>query len=260
MNPLLMKIARDTVSITKNGKYSLKGKEIKLPERKDSILITTVEKTNIINNNKEENQKQFKEKVKIKAEGTVDTIFNSNINNLGVLNFASARHPGGGFLNGAVAQEECLAYCSTLYVDQLNSPYYTINANNKSKFYTDTMIVSETTFFRDSKYNLIEDLQTCTVITCPAVNMKIAKNTPEAKQVMKDRMRKILDVFIKYNIKNLVLGAYGCGVFGNLATDVAKNWKDLLIEESYIQFFDKICFSIPGGKNLKDFKVIFEKE
>ena len=260
MNPLLMKIARDTVSISKNEKYSLKGKEIKLPERKDSILITTVEKTNIINNNKEENQKQFKEKIEIREEGTVDTIFYSNSENLGVLNFASARHPGGGFLNGAVAQEECLAYCSTLYADQLNSPYYTINANNKSKFYTDTMIVSETTFFRDSKYNLVEDFQTCTVITCPAVNMKIAKNTLEAKQVMKDRMRKILDVFIKYNIKNLILGAYGCGVFGNLATDVAKNWKDLLIEERYIQYFDKIYFSIPGGKNLKDFKVILKKE
>ena len=96
MNPLLIKVAKDTVTISKNGKYNLKGKEIKLPDTKDSTLITTVEKTNILDNNIQENKKQFKEKIEIRAEGTVDTIFYSNLENLGVLNFASARHPGGG--------------------------------------------------------------------------------------------------------------------------------------------------------------------
>ena len=35
---------------------------------------------------------------------------------VGVLNFASAKNPGGGFLNGSMAQEESLAIASAMYV------------------------------------------------------------------------------------------------------------------------------------------------
>jgi uncharacterized protein (TIGR02452 family) len=42
----------------------------------------------------------------------------------GVLNFASAKHPGGGFLGGAKAQEESLARSSGLYYSLLRCPGY----------------------------------------------------------------------------------------------------------------------------------------
>ena len=47
--------------------------------------------------------------------------------NLALLNFASARNPGGGFLGGSNAQEESLARCSALYACLKDNPMYAYN-------------------------------------------------------------------------------------------------------------------------------------
>ena len=60
-----------------------------------------------------------------------------------LLNFASAKNAGGGFLNGAKAQEEDLCRSSGLYLCQLEQPdYYAANRAEKSMLYTDHIIYS----------------------------------------------------------------------------------------------------------------------
>src|SRR5258706_3167818 len=75
------------------------------------------------------------------------------------LNFASARHPGGGFLTGAQAQEESLARASALYQCLLAVPdYYERNRANRSALYLDLAIFSpDVPFFRDDAGNLLEE-------------------------------------------------------------------------------------------------------
>jgi uncharacterized protein (TIGR02452 family) len=60
-----------------------------------------------------------------------------------VLNFASARNVGGGFLNGARAQEEDLARsCGLFRCLETQPEYYEVNRRTASLLYTDHIIYS----------------------------------------------------------------------------------------------------------------------
>ena len=54
-----------------------------------------------------------------------------------VLNFASAKNPGGGFLNGSLAQEESLANHSALYACLEHDPMYSFHRPLKGGKYTE---------------------------------------------------------------------------------------------------------------------------
>jgi uncharacterized protein (TIGR02452 family) len=192
-------------------------------------------------------------RIALRRESTVDTVFMLQSTGIdggraGVLNFASAHKPGGGFINGAMAQEEALAYCSDLYMQQEGSPYYDINAKTGSKMYTDTAIYSRVTFFRDSAFRLVRRPYAVNVITCPAVNLAQVRakgeNVKTAGLTMMNRMRKILYLFAEKGCREIVLGAYGCGVFGNDPRDVANMWRRLLVDENLRRSFGHIIFAV----------------
>ena len=267
MNIKLIKLAKQTINISENKfyYYNTQKKNLKtninhpiyIKHNKDSTTLIT---PGIKNNT---NNKTMNCNIEVVEESSIDAIIRFSKlyseDTIGVLNFASAKHPGGGFLNGAVAQEECLSYCSNLYLKQKNLEYYAIN-KKYNKFYTDTMIVSQVNFFRDTKYNFLEEPIECFVLTCPAVNRKIAGYGKDADLMMKNRMRKILIEFINYNQTNIILGAYGCGVFGNKPEQIATFWKELLEDENLKQYFNHITFSIIGKQNYNSFKKILFDE
>jgi uncharacterized protein (TIGR02452 family) len=182
------------------------------------------------------------------------------------LNFASAKNPGGGFLNGAMAQEEALAASSGLYNTQLkHMAYYEANRAYKSMMYTDHAIYSPgIVFFRDGNFDLLDAPVTAGVLTLPAVNMGQALAKGEsvelAKQVMKDRMRLALAIFAHERNEVIILGAYGCGVFQNSPDDVARWWNELLTGEKLSGHFRRVLFAIldrSNGRNLQPFERIF---
>ena len=92
--------------------------------------------------------------------------------------------------------------------------------------YTDHAIFSpDVVFFRDGRFGLLKEPVEASVLTLPAVNMGqvILKGEDRAlaEQSMKRRMKLALAIFASRGCRNLILGAYGCGVFRNDPVKVA---------------------------------------
>lgn len=168
---------------------------------------------------------------------------------IGVLNFASAKNPGGGFLNGAKAQEESLTVSGTLYPTlTAHEEYYRENRDHSSMMYLDYGIWSPgVILFRDGTFRLTETPVKASVLTMPAVNMGQViikgEDAAQARRVMRRRMKLILGIFAEKKAKHLVLGAYGCGVFRNDPGEVAIWWKELL-EEGMGEYFDSVFHAV----------------
>ena len=186
-----------------------------------------------------------------------------------LLNFASARNPGGGFLGGAKAQEEDLARCSALYSCLVTKPgYYEANRAQRSLLYTDHLIYSpDVPFFRDERHGFLEKPFFPSVITSPAPNAGgvIARETngrAAVHEALIRRARHVLAVAAKHGHRTLVLGAWGCGVFRNDPAEVAEVFATLLEESGGT--FERVVFAVwersGDGPNLQAFRARFTGE
>jgi len=171
---------------------------------------------------------------------------------LALLNFASARNPGGGFLNGAKAQEEDLCRCSGLYLCLLPcTQYYDANRNQSSLLYTDHAIFSPLVpFFKTSSTgDLLAEPFVVSVITAPAPNSgPFLRFNPgasaELELTFKRRWRNVLRIARDQNVTRLLLGAWGCGAFGGDPAMAARTAKAAIDTDG--AGLDEIIFAIPG--------------
>lgn len=154
-----------------------------------------------------------------------------------VLNFASAKSMGGGFLRGTNAQEECIARRTALYPSLQQCPeYYEAHRKLRGGLYSHRMIYSPTVaVFRDFHGRLYEkdEYWEVAILTSPAPNITALFGTPPARHaqadpVMRERIDRILHVMAANGHEDIVLGAFGCGVFGNNPVDVAAHFHDAL--------------------------------
>lgn len=187
-----------------------------------------------------------------------------------VLNFANAYTPGGGFMGGSIAQEECLCRNSTLY-NSISSDkaaeMYQYNFDTNKPLVTDYMLYSPNVcVFRDKNGALMKRPFLVAVTTAPAPNrMKEAmfEKDEAVNGTMKRRIRILLRNAIKHGHDSVVLGAWGCGVFGNEPKDVATCFRDVLVKEGYDKYFSNVNFAIFGKENsdnILGFKEIFAQE
>lgn len=152
-----------------------------------------------------------------------------------VLNFSSARNPGGGYLNGAQAQEEALCRASALYTCLIGvREFYDHHRTHRDPFYTDRVIHSPAVpVFRDDRGRLLDTPYTVGFLTAAAPNAGVVLRTAperaaELPGALAVRAERVLEVAAAHGYRRLVLGAWGCGVFRNDPAHVAGAFRALL--------------------------------
>lgn len=185
-----------------------------------------------------------------------------------VLNFASARNPGGGFITGAKAQEEDVARASGIYPCLLTQPaYYNANRHQHSLLYTDHCIYSPNVpWFRTDNRALLDRFFLASIITAPAPNAgevlrRDATAWPAIETTLRRRAGIVLAIAAEHNHRSLLLGAWGCGVFRNQPSMVADAFGAWLEHPRFQGCFDQIVFAVydpsPGQHNLHAFQARF---
>lgn len=187
--------------------------------------------------------KDTEQYVEFKAMGTISGAYEINFRGgrVGVLNFADALEPGGLVLQGEVTQEECLCRCSNLYEcliqDFCMKDYYIYNETAPMHVYSDRVIYSRDVlvFKDDIDYSRYNEPFYCDVITCPSPSTQVKE------EILYNRILGILNTARYNEVQNIVLGAWGCGAFGQDATVVGRCFAKALTRYN---FFEQVIFAV----------------
>lgn len=183
--------------------------------------------------------------------GAARRLFDQGRNPL-ALNFANGVQPGGGFLSGALAQEECLCRSSALFGTLENDPMYEFHQKRPLPDSTDWAIYSPNVpIFRTDDGTALDEHWPLSFISCAApvahrMDRKIAADLLTA------RINRVLSIASSYGYEALVLGAWGCGAFGNDPTETAESFRDEL-EINFANAFSEIVFAITDWSQKRRF-------
>ncbi|QDV42205.1 hypothetical protein Enr13x_20500 [Stieleria neptunia] len=178
-----------------------------------------------------------------------------------VLNFANGVQPGGGFLYGARAQEEVLCRSSALFETLVDDPMYEHHWDRERPDSTDWAIHSPgVPVFRDDDGTELSDFWLVDFLTCAAPYAPDV-GQPRSAELLQKRIIRVLAIARAFRYRSLVLGAWGCGAFGNDTRRTAGNFREAL-ENEFCGAFSDVVFAItdwsPERKTLGPFLDVFE--
>lgn len=259
-----IKILRETLDILNRGSYSFGNKTVNLKlsksEMQHSVVLVPEDIKAII-----ENQERLKtvhvmgrcdynciNKYSFSAAIELYNNYDFNFNKpVLVLNFANPVNPGGGVHHGAKAQEEDLCRKSSLLLSLESSEsqeYYNYNKSLDTFMGSDAMIFTpKVEIIRDDHGSLLEETRIVSVVTCAAPMITYGKEgltEEEYKHMLLQRITRMLKCAAAFGYERLVLGAWGCGAFGNDAAIVSDLFYQALKELKYFGMTEKDLFRI----------------
>ena len=176
------------------------------------------------------------------------------------LNFANGVHPGGGFLHGARAQEEALCRSSALYATLEGDAMYTHHRARAVPDSNDWAILSPSVpVFRTDWGTALPEPWSAHFITC-AAPVAAAVGVDRSAELLQQRIHRVLAIARAFRYTALVLGAWGCGAFGNDPLRTARDFRAAL-EHAFEGAFDTVIFAIsdwsPERRFLGPFAEVF---
>ncbi|KAL2121658.1 hypothetical protein VTJ04DRAFT_5685 [Mycothermus thermophilus] len=211
-----------------------------------------------------------------------------------VLNMASEKNPGGGWLKGSSAQEEALCFRSTLAAS-LHKQLYPIQ--QRAGLYTRDVVIFRGSMGDGHKLMVPETaaakLPVVSVLSVAGIRRPEVKPAnaadasgssahseaqgagkqgkekgpkgpfvfadPAARQLTKDKMRQCLRMAAIKGHTMLVLGAIGCGAFRNPPQEVAQCWLEVLGESEFAGgWFKEIWFAVFDRRKEGNFEIFSE--
>mmetsp|Transcript_121208 Transcript_121208/g.258724 ORF Transcript_121208/g.258724 Transcript_121208/m.258724 type:complete len:365 (+) Transcript_121208:73-1167(+) len=176
------------------------------------------------------------------------------------LNFANGSSVGGGYKNGALAQEEDLCRrLPNLYTSLYNAkrdglyPFgpSTCRSADRPEKYSDVLFTSGVVVARlgeDDDFKLLEPEEQvrASIVTAAAPNVNFAKEIYDL-DLMYNTVRA---AFIVPKLKapattTLILGAWGCGAFGGDPHQISELFAKALVQDSLGQLYRDVHFAIP---------------
>lgn len=173
-----------------------------------------------------------------------------------VLNFANPVNPGGGVRKGARAQEEDLCRKSSLLFSLESHSakrYYEYNKSLNTYLGSDAIILTPNVeIVKDADGNLLDESIIVSVMTCAAPMITYGKEgltEAQYREMFYNRICGMLKCAAYWGYQALVLGAFGCGAFGNDAKLVSDLFYKALKEFNYDgmmakDFFRRIDFAV----------------
>lgn len=172
--------------------------------------------------------------------------------------FGSAKNPGGGVLRGSKAQEEDIALSSTWYFNvKDNTEFYGIIHHDLT--YSDKMLYAPEAYVLNNELGYLITPKKVSFIGGAAPNINGMKsngqiiNEKSVYNILRNRIRGLLSFAELNNHKTLIVGAWGCGVFGLDPEKVAEMFKECINSQLYS---GRIVFSILDIKQHDLFKTI----
>jgi uncharacterized protein (TIGR02452 family) len=194
-----------------------------------------------------------------------------------ILNMASPLRPGGGVLTGATSQEEFLCARTTL-LPSLNESFYRLPEFG-GVYTRDVLVFRSSRPLADAGGELgptdryFVDVVSAGMLRFPELEGEDDAPKRLAKKdrlVVEKKMRAVLRIACSHGVKKLVLGAWGCGAYGNPIRDIAEAWATVLRSSSARNkngkmsgpreswdTIDEIIFAIENRKMAEEFARAF---